>query len=440
MFNRYEDAVDWIHGRLKFGVKPGLKRMEWLLKELGHPEMNIPTIHVAGTNGKGSTISYMLHILKEADYKVGTFTSPYIETFNERISVNGEPISDVDMLNLVNEVKPFVEKIEQTDLGGPTEFEIITTMMFLYFGKLNQPDILLLETGLGGRLDSTNIINPLLSIITNVGYDHMNILGNTITEIASEKAGIIKQNVPVLTAVEKDEALQVIKNKAKQLDAESLSVGSEIHILEHSTYERGEIFTVETEGYFFENLKIQMRGQHQTKNAALAVSALHYLRESNKLTISDDQIYKGLLRATWKGRFEQVNSNPVIIVDGAHNHEGIESLIETITSHYSDKNIHILFSALKDKEYEEMIDRLSSIAATMHFTTFDFPRAEVAEKLYSACKHEEKSYSESWKEMLDQLLHLFQGEKEDIIIVTGSLYFISEIRSYLIKKNHNKGT
>lgn len=434
MFSRYEDAVDWIHGRLKFGVKPGLKRMEWLLKELGHPEKNIPTIHVAGTNGKGSTISYMLHMLKEANYNVGTFTSPYIETFNERISVNGEPISDGDMLNLVNEIKPYVDKIGETELGGPTEFEIITTMMFLYFGKLNQPDILLLETGLGGRLDSTNIINPLLSIITNVGYDHMNILGNTITEIASEKAGIIKQNVPVLTAVEKDEALQVINNKAKQLGAEILSVGSEIHILEHSTNEQGEMFTVKTDSYLFENLKIQMRGQHQTKNAALAVSALHFLRKHNKLTVSDDQIYKGLFKAMWKGRFEQVKNNPVIIVDGAHNHEGIESLIETVTRHYPDKQVHILFSALKDKEYEEMIDRLSSIAATMHFTTFDFPRAEAAEKLYFACKLVEKSYSESWKEMLDKLLQLYQGEKDDVIIVTGSLYFISEVRNYLVSK------
>lgn len=433
MFNRYEDAVDWIHGRLKFGVKPGLKRMEWLLKELGHPEKKIPTIHVAGTNGKGSTISYMLHMLKEANYNVGTFTSPYIETFNERISVNGEPISDEDMLNLVNEIKPYVEKIEQTELGGPTEFEIITTMMFLYFGKVNQPDILLLETGLGGRLDSTNIINPLLSIITNVGYDHMNILGDTITEIAAEKAGIIKQNVPILTAVEKDEALQVIKNRAKQLNAEVLSVGSEINILEHSAYERGEMFTVETEGYSLENLKIQMRGQHQTKNAALAVSALHYLRERNKLTVSDDQIYKGLLKAMWKGRFEQVNNNPVIIVDGAHNNEGIESLIETVTRHYHDKQVHILFSALKDKEYKEMIDRLSSIAATMHFTTFDFPRAEASEKLYSVCKHQKKSYSESWQEILEKLLQLYQGKKDDIIIITGSLYFISEVRNYLVR-------
>ena len=163
--------------------------MEWLLDALDNPHKNIPTIHVAGTNGKGSTVSYMLHMLTEAGYKVGTFTSPYIETFNERISINGQPISDQDMLELVNELKPYVDEVEQTELDGPTEFEIITTMMFLYFGKYNKPDFLLLETGLGGRLDSTNIVEPILSIITNVGYDHMNILGETIEEIAAKRQG-----------------------------------------------------------------------------------------------------------------------------------------------------------------------------------------------------------------------------------------------------------
>lgn len=246
LFTKYDDAINWIHDRLKFGVKPGLKRMEWLLAELDHPDKKIPTIHVAGTNGKGSTISYMLHMLMEAGYNVGTFTSPYIETFNERISVNSLPISDDEMLRLVNEVKPYVEKIEETDLGSPTEFEIITTMMFLYFGKMNNPDFLLLETGLGGRLDSTNIIDPILSVITNIGYDHMNILGDTISEIACEKAGIIKYRRPIFTAAEKEDALEVLIHTAKELEAPYYSLGSDIKINNLSTWEKGEKFSVQT--------------------------------------------------------------------------------------------------------------------------------------------------------------------------------------------------
>jgi dihydrofolate synthase/folylpolyglutamate synthase len=430
MFEHYSEAIDWIHSRLKFGVKPGLKRMEWLLEELDHPEKNIPTIHVAGTNGKGSTISFMLHMLTEAGYKVGSFTSPYIETFNERISVNGQPISDQEMLELVNEVKPYVEMIEKTELGGPTEFEIITTMMFLYFGKYNIPDFLLLETGLGGRLDSTNIVEPLLSIITNVGYDHMNILGESIAEIAAEKAGIIKQGVPIMSAVENDDARKVISEIANHQAADLFLIGEQINLSEKQLHDHDEMFSIHTPYKTYRDLVISMKGQHQIKNAALAISAIDYLEKISKVKIDEEQIRKGLNKTFWKGRFELVNRNPEVIIDGAHNKEGIESLIETLTRHYPNKNIHFLYSALIDKDYVEMIARLSSIATSMHFTTFDFPRAATAYELYSACELQKKSYSESWQSILDELLTTYQGQNEDIIVVTGSLYFISHIREY----------
>ncbi|PMC37147.1 bifunctional folylpolyglutamate synthase/dihydrofolate synthase [Bacillus sp. UMB0899] len=437
VFTKYEDSINWIHDRLKFGVKPGLKRMEWLLNELGHPENNIPTIHVAGTNGKGSTISYMLHMLMEADYNVGTFTSPYIETFNERISINGQPITDDEMLQLVNEVKPYVEKIEETDLGSPTEFEIITTMMFLYFGKVNKPDFLLLETGLGGRLDSTNIIDPIISVITNIGYDHMNILGNTITEITREKAGIIKKGKPIFTAAEKEEALDVLAQTAKEREAPCYSLGTDISIKNLSTWEQGEMFTIQTKHNTYEDVKIKMRGNHQIKNAALAISVIDYLMDQGVVKITIDQVLVGIKKSIWKGRFELIQENPVVIVDGAHNDEGIESLIDTANRHYSHSRIHILFSALSDKNYKKMIERLSNVATSMHFTTFEFPRAAKAEDLFSACDLEDKSFSESWQELLDELVFSYKNEKSDIIIVTGSLYFISTIRNYLLS---NKST
>ncbi|MBM7605740.1 dihydrofolate synthase/folylpolyglutamate synthase [Metabacillus crassostreae] len=433
MFNTYEEALNWIHGRLKFGVKPGLKRMEWLLEQMNSPERNIPIIHVAGTNGKGSTISYLLHMLTEAGYDVGTFTSPYIETFNERISVNGKPISNQEMLQLANEVKPYVDKAETTELGGPTEFEIITTMMFLYFGKYHKPDFVLLETGLGGRLDSTNIVTPILSIITNVGYDHMNILGSTISEIASEKAGIIKQGIPVFTGSENKEVVEVFSRIANQNQAPLFKIGEEFQILNSSQQQKGEMFSMKTNHNEYNQVSIMMKGQHQVQNATLAIAAIDYLNNLEIVSLKKEHIYAGINKAFWMGRFEQIYTNPEVIIDGAHNKEGIESLINTVNRHYPNRKIHILFSALKDKEYSEMINRLTCIATSISFTTFDFPRAASSEELFLACEFSKKDYFPSWRQAVEEMLIKYEN-KDDLILITGSLYFISTVREYVRKK------
>lgn len=192
MFHTYNEALNWIHSRLRLGIKPGLKRMEWMMEKLNHPERRLRTVHIGGTNGKGSTVTFLRSILQEAGYSVGTFTSPYFEQFNERISVNGTPVTDQEITELANVIFPLAEELEKTELGGPTEFEVITAMSIYYFSKINPVDIVIFEVGLGGRFDSTNIIYPLLSIITSIGLDHTNILGHSISEIAFEKAGIIK--------------------------------------------------------------------------------------------------------------------------------------------------------------------------------------------------------------------------------------------------------
>ncbi|MCM3596411.1 bifunctional folylpolyglutamate synthase/dihydrofolate synthase [Metabacillus idriensis] len=426
MFQTYEEAVDWIHSRLRFGIKPGLKRMTWMMEKLNNPHKHIRAIHVAGTNGKGSTIAYMRNVLQEAGYTTGTFTSPFLETFNERISMNGKPISDEEMLFLVNMIRPLADELEETELGGPTEFEVITAMAFYYFGRHEKTDILLLETGLGGTYDSTNIAEPILTMITSIGYDHMNILGNTIEEIAGEKAGIIKQGIPMLTSVADERALNVIKKKANEMNA-SLYYDS-FPVLSHQPIPRGERFEMKTPFSHYQNLEISMRGEHQVQNAALAVMALDYLRANELFHIDEQHVIKGLLQTSWSGRFEQVSEYPAIIVDGAHNKEGVESLAAVMKRHYHGKKIHILFSALKDKEYAEMIDILSSIADSMHFTTFDFPRAASAAELFEACRHPKKDFDEEWKSAFDKMMTA--GEFGDIFLVTGSLYFISEVRPY----------
>ncbi|EZP76347.1 bifunctional folylpolyglutamate synthase/ dihydrofolate synthase [Parageobacillus genomosp. 1] len=431
MVRTYEEALEWIHGRLRLGIKPGLKRMEWLMDKLGHPERRIRAIHVAGTNGKGSTVSYLRHILQAAGYSVGTFTSPYVEQFNERISVNGKPIRDQEIVELVQIIEPLAEELEQIELGAPTEFEVITAMMFYYFGKMNIQDIVLIEAGLGGRFDSTNVIYPLLSIITNIGYDHMNILGETLDKIAFEKAGIIKSGVPLITGVEQPEAWTVISEKAAALKAKTYRLGEDFLIVQHESVTDGERFSLETPFSQYPDVKITMFGAHQVQNAALAVMAAEYLRMCYSFLIEKEHIYEGLEKAKWIGRFEQVSKKPLIIIDGAHNEAGIHSLVDTVRSHYPDKDIHVLFAALADKPLAQMIPLLAEIAETMTFTSFDFPRAASAEQLAELCDHPRKATTDDWKGWIQEKKK--QKRSDDLFLITGSLYFIAEVRK-LIKK------
>ncbi|RAK21370.1 dihydrofolate synthase/folylpolyglutamate synthase [Anoxybacillus vitaminiphilus] len=430
MIRTYAEAVEWIHGRLSFGIKPGLKRMEWMMERLGYPQRRIKAIHVAGTNGKGSTVCYLRHILQEAGYSVGTFTSPYVEQFNERISVNGTPIRDEEIVELVNVIKPLVEEVEQTELGAPTEFEVITAMAMYYFGKMNIQDVVIFEAGLGGRFDSTNVIYPIISVITNVGFDHTNILGDTLEKIAFEKAGIIKAGVPVITGAEQEEALQVIFEKAKSVKAKAYVLGKDFEIKDYEAMENGERFSVDTLFSKYRDLTISMLGFHQVKNAALAVMTADYLKTYYSFIIEEEALRSGLEKATWIGRFEKICDKPTVIIDGAHNVEGINSLVETVKTHYPDKKIHVMFSALSDKPLENMIQPLADIAETITFTSFDFPRAAKAEEMYEKCKHENKAFNEDWKQVVS-------GKKkeianEDVLLITGSLYFISEVRSFML--------
>jgi dihydrofolate synthase / folylpolyglutamate synthase len=433
MMSTYEEAVSWIHSRLKLGIKPGLKRMEWFMEKLGHPERRLRAIHIAGTNGKGSTVWYLRNILNEAGYKVGTFTSPYVESFNERISVNGQPIDDQDLIKLVEKIKPLTEELEKTELGSPTEFEVITAMAIYYFAKINIPDFVIFETGLGGRLDSTNIIHPILTIITNVGFDHTHILGDSIQKIAFEKAGIIKPGVPLITAVEQPEAIQVLCEKAKDARSTIYRLGEEFTITQHQSFNGGEQFSVETPFIKFNDLTISMLGAHQVKNAALAVMAANYLYMYYSLIIEEEHIRDGLIKTKWIGRFEQLSENPHVIIDGAHNREGIVSLVQTVKSHLEKKKIHVIFSALKDKNVDEMVCPLTEIAQSITFTSFSFPRAYSAEELYQVYFDQLKniSFEEDWRSAIETKLK--QLTENETLLITGSLYFISEIRRFFTK-------
>lgn len=312
-----------------------------------------------------------------------------------------------------------------------TEFEIITACAFAYFADVRQVDFVLLETGLGGRLDSTNVAVPILTAITSIGHDHMAILGDTLEQIASEKAGIIKEGIPIITAVHQPEALAVIQNIAKETKTECISLQDTCTFSHQRPTETGEQFTLSTSKRQYPELETGLIGTHQQQNASLAVLLIEWLEQEGYISVTEEQVYEGIRHAVWAGRFEKVKDHPPVYIDGAHNEEGIDRLIETVQAHFSSKQVHVCFSALKDKPYKQMIQKLETVSSSIHFVSFDFSRAESAEKLYACSQLEAKSYDDDPRAVIEWI----QKKSDDpsaVILVTGSLYFISDIRNRMI--------
>ena len=414
----YLESLYWIHERTKFGVKPGVKRMEWMLDRLNNPQLNIRGIHVGGTNGKGSTVAYIRAALVENGYEVGTFTSPFIETFNERISLNGLPITNDEIVELVEIVKPISAALEQeTELGGATEFEIITTMMFVYFGQIHPVDFVVVEAGLGIKNDSTNVFNPILSVLTSIGLDHTDILGNTYLDVAKDKGAIIKPNIPVIYAVKNEEALKYIRDLAESNEAKPIELDREIEVVS-----QGDEFTYRYKGYELETIILNMLGEHQKENAALAITALIELYEQEIITLDFNKMIDAIESVSWTGRIEQVKENPLIIIDGAHNNESIEALIDTIKNYYDNEKMDVLFSAIKSKPVHGMLNKLEEISNHLYFTEFDFPKALTKDELSEQVNLEHI-------EFIDDYVSFIKNYDGNGLLITGSLYFISEVKS-----------
>lgn len=421
MIKNFEEAVDWIHGRLRLGIKPGLERMEWMMDRLGNPHQNITAVHIGGTNGKGSTLSFLRNVLQEEGYSVGSFTSPYFEVFNERISVNGKPAPEEEWTALVNKIKPLADELEQHELGGPTEFEVITAMMFYYFGEMKKVDFVLIEVGLGGRFDSTNIIEPVCSCITSIGLDHVSILGDSYEEIAYEKAGIIKKGTPLVLNVKHAGARQVILSQAEKMNAPVYEFGQQFQIEQIASEEAREQFIYNGDLH----LKTSMSGLHQVENASLAVTMVKTIDHE----ISRNSIISGLEKTFWPGRFETISQNPLVIMDGAHNPEGIEMMVKTVHQKYSARRIHFVFAAVSDKDLTQMISQLDQHADQITFTSFDFPRAAAADDLFKISRHPHKQAVEG-----TEWFGSLTPDEHTVYMITGSLYFLSGIYRHL--KNH----
>lgn len=365
----YEESLEYIHGISWCFCKPGLERIGELCEKLGHPERGLKFIHVAGTNGKGSFCSMLSSILFKAGYKTGLYTSPYIRVFNERMCINGEPISNNELAEITTYVRPIAEKMADK----PTEFELITAVAFEYF-KRHECDVVVLEAGMGGRLDSTNIIrNPLLSVITGIALDHTAFLGDTVEKIAAEKAGIIKDTRPVLFGGDDEAAYAVIC-------ATSQKEGSKCYRVDYSKLKIKEATLNGTRFDFgaWRDMKIELLGLYQPKNAASVLTAVDILRDGG-FDIPDDAVCDGLLSARWQARFEIIQKEPLVIFDGAHNPEGIDSAVRSI-KHYFNNKVYVLTGVLKDKDYEYIASRLSEIASVAFVMTPDNPRALAAEE------------------------------------------------------------
>ena len=364
------NAIEKIHQFNRFGSVLGMERMNVILEKLGNPHEDLDVIHVAGTNGKGSVCKYLEEGLTACGYKVGLYTSPYIREFNERMRVDGKNIDNEVLADITTRVRPIADSM--TD--KPTEFELITAIAFQYFYEAGC-DVVVLEAGMGGRLDSTNVIrNPLLSVITGIALDHIDYLGDTVEKIAAEKAGIIKDNAPVLYGGEDKSAHAVIKNTADER-------GSKFYDIDYSNIKNLNSDLSGTSYDFGEHtdIKIKLLGLYQPKNSALVLRAIDILRDGG-LNIPESSVKEGLITARWQARFEIISHDPLVIFDGAHNPQGIESATLSIKHYFKDEKIYVLTGVLRDKDHKYIASKLSEIAERAFTLTPDSPRALNAEE------------------------------------------------------------
>lgn len=437
-FGSYPEAVEWITGLIaEKGMRPGLKRMEWLMKKLGHPERRLKFIHVAGTNGKGSTCAFLTKILLQNGYDVGTFTSPYLTKFTDRLRYNDQDIEEDQLLALANEIKPLAEELAQTELGHPTMFEVTTTIALLYFARVVYPDYVVWEVGMGGRLDSTNVVLPVVSVITNIGHDHKEFLGESLEEIAVEKAGIIKPGVPVVTTVEQPEALAVIEEASARNRSSIYRLGREFSFQPLSTELHQHCFTFESPFRRMKELQISLNGIHQFQNASAALMAIEVLRQYQALIIEEDDLYSALKETFWPGRLEFVGEQPQLLLDGAHNPEGAQSLAKALEASYSYGKLHMMLGMISGKEHEEYLRQLLPLADTLIITEPEFHKKYDAADLAQTARQVadelgrpvEICVERNWRQAIAALQQI-TGES-DLGVVTGTLYLISDVRSVL---------
>ncbi len=422
----YAETLEYLqelYGMLGYDL--GLERIYALMESMSNPQDSLKVIHVAGTNGKGSICSMVSSVLVTAGYTVGVYTSPHLEKYNERITINGIQISDDDFAEYLTDVKKHCEAIVKNGIGQPTIFEVVTAAAFKYFYD-NKVDYVVLEVGMGGRCDATNVVKkPECSIIASISLDHTEYLGGTLGKIAYEKGGIIKSGCPTVLLTDNEEIYSVINEICIQRSSKlyyAETTGAKIIKQDIN----GTVFDVENGVVSFKNIKIGLLGEYQIVNATEVLMAFKAMKD-NGMDISDEIIKEGLAKAKWNGRMEIVENNPMVILDGAHNLDGISMLFKSLKKYFSDKKITMLIGILGDKEYEKMLELIMPIAAKAVFTEPHSNRkwninevSHLVEK-YNTEIHIEKDIDEAYS-----LAKSITG-KEDVVVCAGSLYLIGEL-------------
>ena len=409
----------------------GLERMVELLALRGNPHLKLKVIHIGGTNGKGSTIAFLKNMLEKLGLKVGVFSSPYLIHYTDQIAINGESIPEARLESLMADYRSLLEGEHAQALQGTTEFEIITAIAYDYFAS-EQVDVAIMEVGMGGLLDSTNVCQPILTGITTIGLDHVGLLGDSLEAIAEQKAGIIKQGVPLVTGHIVPEALSVIDQIAKAKQASRLAYGEDYQVSHQESVETGEIFDYSSsvrQGRF----QTGLLGLHQIENAGMALALLDSYCQATGRELPDNALVAQALEETsWPGRLEVVSREPLLILDGAHNPHAIKALLATLKERFTDYQKEILFTCIKTKALEDMLDLLETLPGTkITLTHFEDSRA-TDEKVLKEMSDSRNLNYQDWQEFLDQKLS-GNEEKKTVRIITGSLYFLAQVRAYLME-------
>ncbi len=420
----YEQALTYIHSVFWKGSIPGLGRTQELLKRLGNPEKQLKYVHIAGTNGKGSTASMTASILRKAGYRVGLYTSPFIFRFNERMAIDGKEIDDDELAQITEYVKPHADAMAES----PTEFELVTAIAMVYFAR-HQCDIVCLEVGLGGELDSTNVIDsPEVAVLTNLGLDHTDVLGDTIEEIAAAKAGIVKPGCHVAAYGNIPSVEAVYAEKCAKVGAElHYADFDSIRLHEHSFL--GQRFDCGG----MKDLFLPLLGEHQLKNAAVVLCTINCLR-ARGWKISDENIYEGMKAVSWPGRFEILSRDPDFIVDGGHNPQCLEALAKNVEDYLSGREITALVGVMADKDYATMFASMAPYITRFVTVTPDNPRAMKAPALAEALGRFGKPAipCDSVRQGVQEAIRL--AGKDGIVLAFGSLYMVGDIRTAVMEQ------
>ena len=424
----YSETLEKLHDYSRFGSRLGLDRMRKLMALLGDPQDLVRVIHVAGTNGKGSVCRYIYSILLTGGYRTGLYTSPFLERFTERIEMSGAEISESEVARYAEKVFHAAEAMMASGFDPPTEFEIITAMAFCYYAD-QKADFLVLEVGLGGRGDSTNIVRqPEVSVITSISHDHMDYLGESLAEIASEKAGIIKKGIPVVAFIKDAAAKAVIRSvAADQKSCWHDAAG--YPILDYRESLNKACFDTQIEERHYKNMEISMIGLHQAENAICALAAIKILEDKKAITLSGQQVYNGLRQARQTGRLEILAEDPYIIIDGAHNEAGAAALAEVIRTHFKGKRVLLVLGMLKDKRTDRILHELLQLSEDIIVTEPDNPRRMTADELGAIinARHRTCVIRPGIPEAVDYAMT--HKNHYDAVVFAGSLYLIGKVRS-----------